>query len=147
MLIVSKQRTQPYLRQGSVAEASSQLCITLEEKFGQSPMAEGWGGRGWPWPPHAESWPPYWPPWPDPNHPCNRRITAVTTCWRADPFLHCDGTIRHFKCAHILSEPRSLPRGERYPLAHGAAARVRLGALGVSSVRKSGASDIGYLPP
>ena len=62
-------------------------------------------GVGWSWPPHAESWPPYSPPWPDPNHPCNHRITAVTTCRRVDNFRHCDGTTRHFRCVHILSEP------------------------------------------
>ena len=40
--------------------------------------------------------------------------------------------------------PPSLPGGECYPRAHGAAARVRPAALGVYSLRKSGASDIGY---
>ena len=65
-------------------------------------MAEGWGGRRWPWPPCVESWPPYRPPWPDPNHPCNHRITAVTTFRHAEPFLHCDGTTGHFGCVQIL---------------------------------------------
>ena len=81
------------------------ICLSPESVM-------GWGVRGRPWPPHAESWPPYWPPWPDPNHPCNHHIAAVTTFWRAEPFQHCDGTTGHFRCAHILSEPPSLPGGE-----------------------------------
>ena len=40
-------------------------------------MAEGWGGRGWPWPPHAQSQPLYWPFWPDSNHPFNHRISGA----------------------------------------------------------------------
>ena len=62
-------------------------------------MSDSGGGVRWPWPPHAEPW----PPWPDSGVP--------NLIW------HCHGTTGDFRCAHILSEPPSVPTARVRPAA------------------------------
>ena len=56
------------------------------------------------------------------------------------PPAGCEG-VKHWHCT------APLPGGECYPRAHGVAGRVRPAALGVYSLQKSDASDIGYPLP